>query len=36
MIFLGLIGEYIGTIQTQVRDLPLVIEMERINFEMCT
>lgn len=33
MIFLGLIGEYIGTIQTQVRDLPLVVEIERINFE---
>jgi hypothetical protein len=34
MIFLGLIGEYIGAIQTQVRDLPLVVEIERINFEM--
>lgn len=36
MIFLGLIGEYIGTIQTQVRDLPLVVELERINFELVT
>jgi glycosyltransferase involved in cell wall biosynthesis len=33
MIFLGMLGEYIGTIQTQVRDLPLVVELERVNFE---
>lgn len=33
MIFLGLLGEYIGAIQTQVRNLPLVIEAERINFD---
>ena len=32
LFFLGLLGEYIGTIQTQVRDLPLVVEAERINF----
>lgn len=32
LLFLGLLGEYIGTIQTQVRNLPLVIEAERINF----
>jgi len=32
MIFLGLLGEYIGVIQTQVRNLPLVVERERINF----
>ncbi|MDO5896963.1 glycosyltransferase family 2 protein [Agrobacterium sp. Azo12] len=32
MIFLGLLGEYIGAIQTQVRKLPLVVEAERINF----
>lgn len=32
MIFLGLLGEYIGAIQTQVRNLPHVIEAERINF----
>lgn len=31
--FLGLLGEYIGTILTQVRHLPLVIEAERVNFE---
>lgn len=32
MMFLGLLGEYIGAIQTQVRNLPHVIEAERINF----
>lgn len=31
MLFIGLLGEYIGTIQTHVRKLPLVIESERIN-----
>lgn len=32
MIFLGLLGEYVGAIQTQVRNLPHVIEAERVNF----
>lgn len=32
LMFLGLLGEYIGAIQTQVRNLPLVVEAERINF----
>ena len=32
MLFLGMLGEYIGTIQTQVRNMPHVIESERINF----
>jgi polyisoprenyl-phosphate glycosyltransferase len=32
LIFLGVIGEYIGAIFTQVRKRPLVIEKERINF----
>lgn len=36
MFFLGLLGEYIGAIQTQVRNLPLVVEAERINFETPT
>ncbi|MFT0171976.1 glycosyltransferase family 2 protein [Paraburkholderia mimosarum] len=30
--FLGILGEYIGMILTQVRNMPLVIEKERINF----
>lgn len=32
LFFVGLLGEYIGAIQTQVRKMPLVIEAERINF----
>jgi len=32
MLFAGLLGEYIGAIHTQVRNLPHVIELERINF----
>jgi glycosyltransferase involved in cell wall biosynthesis len=32
MIFLGILGEYIGAIYTQVLKRPLVIEKERINF----
>ena len=30
---IGLLGEYIGSIHTQVRKIPLVIEAERINFD---
>ena len=33
MIFIGIVGEYIGTIHTLVQRRPLVIEQERINFE---
>jgi glycosyltransferase involved in cell wall biosynthesis len=32
LIFLGIMGEYIGAIYTQVMHRPLVIEKERINF----
>lgn len=32
MFFIGLLGEYIGSIHTKVRRMPLVIEAERINF----
>lgn len=31
--FIGVLGEYIGSIHTQVRNMPLVIEMERVNFD---
>lgn len=31
--FIGLLGEYIGSIHTQVRNMPLVIESERVNFD---
>ena len=33
LFFLGLLGEYIGAIHSQVRKRPLVVEKERINFE---
>ncbi|MDD5466182.1 MAG: glycosyltransferase family 2 protein [Anaerolineales bacterium] len=33
LFFLGLLGEYIGAIYTQVLRRPLVVEKERINFE---
>ena len=33
LLSLGILGEYIGSIQTQVRKRPYVIEKERMNFE---
>ena len=30
--FIGVLGEYIGAIHTQTRNMPLVVELERINF----
>jgi glycosyltransferase involved in cell wall biosynthesis len=33
LFFIGIIGEYVGSIQTQVLHRPLVIEKERINFD---
>ena len=32
-IFLGLIGEYISVIYTHIRNRPVVVESERVNFE---
>lgn len=32
LFFIGIIGEYLGAVWTQVRNKPLVIEEERINF----
>lgn len=32
LLFLGVVGEYIAGIYTQVKDRPLVIERERLNF----
>jgi glycosyltransferase involved in cell wall biosynthesis len=32
LFFLGIVGEYVGSIHTQIRKRPLVIEKERINF----
>ncbi len=33
LLFLGILGEYIGAILTQVLKRPLVVEKERINFD---
>jgi glycosyltransferase involved in cell wall biosynthesis len=33
LFFIGIIGEYIGSIHTQVLKRPLVVERERINFD---
>jgi hypothetical protein len=33
MLFMGIVGEYIGTIHTLVQKRPLVVEQERVNFE---
>jgi polyisoprenyl-phosphate glycosyltransferase len=33
LIFIGIIGEYVGAILTQVKSHPLAIEDEKINFE---
>jgi polyisoprenyl-phosphate glycosyltransferase len=29
--FLGLVGEYVGSVHTHVRHMPLVVEKERVN-----
>jgi glycosyltransferase involved in cell wall biosynthesis len=34
LFFLGVLGEYVGAIYTQVRARPLVVEQERINFDV--
>ena len=33
LVFLGILGEYIGAIHTQIQKRPYVIEYERINFD---
>ncbi|MGD9153189.1 MAG: glycosyltransferase family 2 protein [Gammaproteobacteria bacterium] len=33
LFFIGILGEYIGCIHTQVQNHPLVVEKERINFD---
>ncbi|MDR2365454.1 MAG: glycosyltransferase family 2 protein [Zoogloeaceae bacterium] len=33
LFFIGILGEYIGSIHTQVLKRPLVIEVERVNFD---
>ena len=33
LFFIGILGEYIANIHTQVQKRPLVVERERINFQ---
>jgi glycosyltransferase involved in cell wall biosynthesis len=33
LMFLGVVGEYVGAIHTQVQKRPLVVERERLNFD---
>lgn len=33
LLFIGILGEYIGSIHTLVQKRPLVIELERVNFD---
>ena len=33
LFFIGVIGEYVGAIYTQVKNRPLVVEKERVNFD---
>jgi glycosyltransferase involved in cell wall biosynthesis len=33
LLFMGIIGEYVGNIHTQVHNRPLVVERQRLNFE---
>ena len=33
MFFIGLLGEYVLSINTRVLDRPLVVEEERLNFD---
>jgi glycosyltransferase involved in cell wall biosynthesis len=33
LLFMGIIGEYVGNIHTQVHNRPLVVERDRLNFE---
>lgn len=33
LVFLGILGEYVGAIHTQVQRRPYAVELERINFE---
>jgi hypothetical protein len=34
LLFLGVIGEYVGAIYTQVQNRPYAVELDRINFDV--
>ena len=33
LVFMGIVGEYVGAIHTQVQHRPLAVELERVNFQ---
>jgi glycosyltransferase involved in cell wall biosynthesis len=33
ILFLGMLGEYLGSVHTKIRNMPLVVEAERVNFD---
>jgi glycosyltransferase involved in cell wall biosynthesis len=33
LVFMGILGEYVGAIHTQVQQRPYAVELERVNFE---
>ncbi|UZJ61116.1 glycosyltransferase family 2 protein [Pseudomonas sp. KU26590] len=33
ILFLGMLGEYLGSVHTKIRNMPLVVESERVNFD---
>jgi glycosyltransferase involved in cell wall biosynthesis len=33
IVFLGMLGEYLGSVHTKLRNMPLVTETERVNFD---
>lgn len=33
ILFLGMLGEYLGSVHTKLRNMPLVVEAERVNFD---
>lgn len=33
ILFLGMLGEYLGSVHTKMRNMPLVVEAERVNFD---
>ena len=34
LVFLGILGEYVGAIYTQVQKRPYTVELERVNFPL--
>jgi hypothetical protein len=34
LVFLGIMGEYVGAIYTQLQHRPYAVELERLNFDV--